>query len=212
MLPALPGGWTWATFDQVTTLITKGSSPNWQGFNYCDEGILFVRSENVRWGTLNLQGVAYLPPAFNEKETKSVLREGDVLLNLVGASIGRAAIATDEVDGGNVNQAVAVIRLVTKKTMNQFAMLWLNSSNAQKRIHENKVDVARANFGLDDTRVLPIPLPPLSEQIRIVAEVERRLSVVEELEAVVSANLKRATRLRQSILASAFNGCLPNIR
>jgi len=177
-LPPLPDGWTWASFDQVTTLITKGSSPNWQGFNYCDEGIVFVRSENGRWGTLDLDGVAHLPPAFNDKERKSILREGDVLLNLVGASIGRAAIATAEVDGGNVNQAVAVIRLVAKKTMKQFAMLWLNSTDGQKRIHAEKVDVARANFSLEDTRVLPFPLPPLAEQTRIVAEVKRRLSVV----------------------------------
>jgi type I restriction enzyme S subunit len=207
-LPPLPEGWTWATFGQITSLITKGSSPNWQGFNYCDEGIVFVRSENVRWGMLDLADVAHLPPAFNEKERKSILREGDVLLNLVGASIGRAAIATSAIHGGNVNQAVAVVRLVAKETMNRFAVLWLLSSDAQRRIHSEKVEVARANFSLEDTRVLPIPLPPLAEQERIVAEVERRLSVVEELEAVVAANMQRATRLRQSVLQRAFEGKL----
>jgi type I restriction enzyme S subunit len=55
---------------------------------------------------------------------------------------------------------------------------------------------------------LCIALPPLAEQERIVAEVERRLSVVDELEAVVNANLQRSTRLRQSILQRAFTGCL----
>jgi type I restriction enzyme S subunit len=55
---------------------------------------------------------------------------------------------------------------------------------------------------------LPVALPPLAEQTRIVAEVERRLSVVEELESVVTANLQRAVRLRQSILQKAFTGQL----
>jgi len=59
-----------------------------------------------------------------------------------------------------------------------------------------------------DVESLPIPLPPLAEQTRIVAEVERRLSVVEELEAVVTTNLQRATRLRQAVLQKAFSGNL----
>jgi type I restriction enzyme S subunit len=55
---------------------------------------------------------------------------------------------------------------------------------------------------------LPVPLPPLPEQHRIIAEVERRFSVLDELEMAVTANLKRAERLRQSILHSAFTGKL----
>lgn len=53
-----------------------------------------------------------------------------------------------------------------------------------------------------------IPLPPLPEQHRIVAEVERRLSVVAELEATIAANLVRANRLRQAVLKRAFEGRL----
>ena len=62
------------------------------------------------------------------------------------------------------------------------------------------------NLGL--IKGLPIPLPPLAEQRRIVAEVERRLSVIQQAEAAVEANLTRAERLRQSILKQAFSGKL----
>jgi type I restriction enzyme S subunit len=58
----------------------------------------------------------------------------------------------------------------------------------------------------ETVELAPIPLPSLAEQMRIVAEVERRLSVVDELEAVVNASLQRASRLRQAVLQRAFTG------
>ena len=64
------------------------------------------------------------------------------------------------------------------------------------------------NLNLSLIRECGIPLPPLAEQERIVAEVERRLSVIDELDALVETNLKRAERLRQSILKLAFEGRL----
>lgn len=191
---------------ELVSLVTKGSSPNWQGFEYCDAGIVFVRSQNVGWGNLNLNDVARLPAAFNAKEKKSVIRTGDVLLNIVGASIGRAAVASPEIDGGNVNQAVAVIRPRLDLLDPQFLKIYLLSDRAQSLIHSQKVDVARANFSLEQIRNIPVPLPPLAEQTRIVAEVERRLSVIDQLETLVATNLARATRLRQAVLQQAFGG------
>ncbi len=207
-LPELPDGWRWVKLGQVTYLITKGSSPRWQGFNYVDKGIFFLRSQNVGWGGLNLSNIAYLPEAFNEKEKKSVLQRGDVLLNLVGASIGRTAIASDELEGANMNQAVALIRLVRNGLDNKFLMTYLISPDAQSIIHEKKVDVARANLSLTDVSEFAVPLPPLSEQQAIVSEVDSRLSVADEVEKTITAELKRAEQLRQSILKKAFSGRL----
>ena len=119
---------------EVAELVTKGSSPNWQGFAYADTGVVFVRSQNVGWGNLDLSDVAHLPPAFNEKERKSVLRTGDVLLNIVGASIGRVAVVTPEIEGGNVNQAVAVIRLNKERMLPKYLMLNLLSPGTQAAI------------------------------------------------------------------------------
>ena len=79
----------------------------------------------------------------------------------------------------------------------------------------SSIDLASLSDGSNVSQVnnkdvlpLAVSLPSLAEQARIVAEVERRLSVVEELEAVVAANFQRATRLRQSILQQAFSGKL----
>jgi type I restriction enzyme, S subunit len=204
----LPAGWTRTTIGQVTELVTKGSSPNWQGFDYCTDGIPFVRSQNVGWGSLDLSDVAHLPTAFNKKEKKSVLKTDDVLLNIVGASIGRACLATPDVEGGNVNQAVAVIRVKSGLLSPKFLSWFLISPTTQQRIHAEKVDVARANFSLEDTRNLDIALPPLPEQRRIVAEIEKQLT---RLEAGVTA-LRRVqanlNRYRAAVLKAACEGKL----
>ena len=68
--------------------------------------------------------------------------------------------------------------------------------------------VNQANFNGSRTKQVTVALPPLDEQAQIVAEVDRRLSVVAAVEAEVDANLKRADRLRQSILKRAFEGKL----
>ena len=75
-----------------------------------------------------------------------------------------------------------------------------------KALNELKTGIndSGVNLTQDRFRELPIALPPLAEQQRVVSEVERWLSVTEELEAVVAANIQRATRLRQSILHRAF--------
>ena len=79
----VPESWEIRKLGDIATTISKGSSPKWQGFQYTESGILFVRSQNVGSGKMLLDDRAYLPAAFNEKEKRSVLQYGDILINLV---------------------------------------------------------------------------------------------------------------------------------
>jgi type I restriction enzyme S subunit len=81
----------------------------------------------------------------------------------------------------------------------------LNSQVVRAQYSSKIVGSTAPHINVAEVKVLAIPLPPLPEQGRIVAEVERRLSVVDELDATVSANLQRASRLRQAVLQSAFS-------
>jgi type I restriction enzyme S subunit len=90
----------------------------------------------------------------------------------------------------------------------RFMLAWVQSPWCQTWIQSASGSSAQAHFYINNAKQMCVPLPPLAEETRIVAEVERRLSVVEELESVVAANLQRATRLRQSILQKAFTGQL----
>lgn len=189
--------------------VTKGASPNWQGFEYATEGIVFVRSQNVLWGALDLSDTAFLPPAFNDKQRNSVIRENDVLLNIVGASIGRSAVATRAISGANCNQAVAVIRLKTPTPSDaRYLSQWLTSPAAQAQITENAVDVARANFSLGQAKQLKLPWPPEEVRLETLAKIETAFAKIDRLAAEAAKALKLLGHLDQRILAKAFAGDL----
>jgi type I restriction enzyme, S subunit len=138
------------------------------------------------------------------KFARATLAAGDVLISKDG-TIGRVAVVPPELAGGNVTQHV--MRCPINSLMSRDFVVWaVRSEWSQHWLTGETRGVALRGVNVEDFRRLPIPIPPPVEQKRIVAEVERRLSVVEELEVVVSANLRRAAHLRQSILRKAFAG------
>jgi type I restriction enzyme, S subunit len=173
----VPGSWEVRKLGDIATTISKGSSPKWQGFQYIESGILFVRSQNVGNGKMLLDDRAYLPASFNEKEKRSILQPGDILINLVGASIGRVALGTDEIEGGNCNQAVGFVRLKGSKSLKQLIVYFLLSPWGQEQMRRQKKDIARANLSLLDVRGFEIPIPSTEEEIE---EVARALVTLEE--------------------------------
>lgn len=175
----IPESWKWVRLGSLVELITKGSSPSWQGIKYTDEGLLFVTSENVGVEQLLLDTPKYLEKRFNEIQERSILKKGDILTNIVGASIGRTAIY-DRDESANINQAVCLIRLVDKR-LNGYITKYLNSYVAYKIMMNDKVDTARANISLTNISDFIVPLPPIAEQERIIVKLEEILPLCEKL-------------------------------
>lgn len=201
----LPEGWCWVRLGEISYLITKGASPKWQGINYVDDKsqVLFITSENVGKGFLLLQSPKYVEINFNEVQKRSILEKDDILLNIVGASIGRAAIF-DKDCLANINQAVSIIRLMDK-TCCEFIMHYLNSPIAINYYNSEKVDVARANLSLVDVANIPIPLPPTNE-VKVVVRKLKMLSNKEENIAMSIISQDILDTISNSILSKAFRG------
>jgi type I restriction enzyme S subunit len=168
----MPESWDVVRLGDVSSGITKGSSPNWQGYSYCSTGVLFLRSQNVGHGELLLSGVACVPEEFSRKERRSILRAGDILVNIVGASIGRVAVADARLDGANMNQAVALVRLPLRSHNPLFFMYSLLSWAGLDQMHRQKKEIARANLSLEDVSSFVVPAPERNEQDEIVGVLE----------------------------------------
>jgi type I restriction enzyme S subunit len=200
------GGFDRRSLGTLASLITKGASPKWQGFEYVEHGTLFIRSQNVGWGKLLLDDRAYLPPKFEKKHRRSVIHNGDILLNIVGASIGRSAVATSELEGANCNQAVSIIRILDGEATPHFLCYWLLSEEAQSAIWFGTVDFARANFSLGDIRDLRVPWPNAARRTEIVQRIQRAFDWIDRLASEASSARKLIDHLDKAVLAKAFRG------
>ncbi len=207
-LPALPNGWTWATVEQLSSRVQYGSSAKTRERPI---GIPVVRMGNIAEGRLHLQSVKYLPVAHSEFP-ELLLTSGDLLFNRTNSAelVGKTAVYHGTPRPCSFASYLIRVRLIDG-CLPDYIAYFINSPLGRAWIASvASQQVGQANVNGTKLQALRIPLPPEAEQERIVAEVERRLSIVAALEQVVTANLQRAARLRQSILDRAFTGRLVN--
>jgi len=198
----VPSNWEWVRLDTLSRLITKGSSPKWQGVDYvsANEGILFITSENVgNYELRKLDELKYVEKRFRDIEPRSMLCQGDILMNLVGASIGRTALYHLQ-DEANINQAVALIRLIesSENLSLKYLLHYFNSPPAVHFMLGSRVVTAQPNMSLTDVREFPIPLPPLAEQRRIVDKVDELMALCDRLEASLTTASEKRRRLLEA--------------
>ena len=176
----IPELWSWCRLNELCTKIGAGSTPTGGKTIYVPEGIKFIRSQNVYNDGLKLNDISYITEEINAKKKGSIVRSKDILLNITGGSIGRCAVVPDDFDIANVNQHVMIIRLVEPK-MRHWIHTILISEYIQNLIMDVQVGVSRE--GLSATKLMNflIPVPPISEQNRILdfcSNISNRLSTM----------------------------------
>lgn len=198
----VPVGWVVKKGNKITDKITKGQSPKWQGFEYQAEGVLFVTSENVLDGFIDVSSPKYLPIEFNDKIKNSQLHYGDILINIVGASIGRCAVYSLSVEFANTNQAVCVFR-PNSENDSDFIAYYIQLEHTQRRLLGNSVETARANLSLGDFRKFKFIIPEdKNEQISIATKIK-------EIDAVYISKhqkIKSLQRLKKSLMQNLLTG------
>lgn len=174
----IPESWKWVRLGDICEKIGSGSTPTGGKAVYKESGIKFLRSQNIYNDGLRIDGIVYI----SEEQNKlgSVVKPKDILLNITGGSIGRCALVPDDFDLANINQHVMIIRNLNLD--NRFFLhLVLISPYIQSMIMSVQVGVSREGLSAEKLKNFLIPLPPLSEQKRIVAKIEEMLPYCKQL-------------------------------
>ncbi len=149
----------------------------------------------------------YITPEKFEEMKGFAVRAGDFLISCSGVTLGRITRVPEKYEPGIINQALLRVRLNETVMDPQFFLVLFRSPRFQSFIFDRSAGAAIPNVrGVGDLKAIPVPVLRLAEQHRIVAEVDRRLSIVRGVQAEVDANLKRAQALRQAVLAKALGG------
>ncbi|QRQ89286.1 restriction endonuclease subunit S [Cupriavidus oxalaticus] len=194
------GEWEEHDLGSKVTKVGSGITPAGGEKNYKKSGRPFVRSQNVGWGHLLLDDVAFIDEETHRSFAGTEISQFDVLLNITGASIGRSAVADSRIVGGNVNQHVCIIRTTVELSpifLNQF----LISQYGQCQIDSFQAGGNRQGLNFAQVRSFSIPLPPEVDEQKKIADL---LSSLDDLIAAQSQKIDALISHKKGLMQQLF--------
>lgn len=206
-LPRLPDGWVWASIDQLAAAeanaITDGPfGSNLKSEHYVSSGPRVIRLQNIKDGEF-ADEYAHISAEHFSKLRKHEVFAGDLVIASLGENPPRSCVIPPYV-GLAIVKADCIRFKPHPSVSAEYLNVALNCQPTRARVKDVLHGIGRPRLSLGEIRAIALPLPPEAEQHRIVAEVERRLSIVREIEAVVDANLRRVSSLRSSVVGGLF--------
>jgi type I restriction enzyme S subunit len=195
--------------EELTTKIGSGSTPRGGQSVYKDSGIPFIRSLNVRWNEFSLTDLAFIDEETHQRMNATEVHSGDILLNITGASIGRACCMPEEICPANVNQHVSIIRPAKNGGLvSRFLMYWLTSPPTQEFINTTQAGATRQALTKAQIEGFQVPVPPREIQEQIVSYLDRFALEIGDMRTTQAENKTLLTQIEQAILQQAFQGNL----
>lgn len=196
----IPESWVWCRLGEMCNKIGSGSTP--KGSNYATSGYPFFRSQNIHDEGIVYEDIKFVSEEVQTQMNGTVVFANDILLNITGGSLGRCALVPNDFEKGNVSQHVCIIRPL-QIDRNYFHKIVL-SPYFQRLIFSSVTGAGREGLPKYNLEQFLIPLPPLFEQKRIVAEIEKQLAKTKQLKEHIIANQQATEQLLKALLHQAF--------
>ena len=184
---------SWATskINNIAEVVTKGTTPTTYGMPFVDSGVNFIKAEALNGDSaLDSSGFAFVSESTHEKLKRSILAEGDILITIAGAQVGRCGIVRPEHLPANTNQAVGIIRVHRKRANPGFVYYFFKNPQTFQMCQGIGSQAAQPNINLTVLKGFDLPLPDLRTQDALVEILsayddliknnQRRIALLEE--------------------------------
>lgn len=204
----VPDNWVWTRLGKISEKISKGTTPRGGEQAYTNNGIKFLRVENIsddyRIDTLNIKYVT--EEIHNGFLKRSILEENDLLISIAG-SLGKTAIVSKENLPLNTNQAIAFVRFINKeKYVSKYFAYFFNSNIIKKSLLSQTKVTAIPNLTLEVINNTKVALPPIEEQKRIVEKLDYFFDKIQKVKEIIEEVKEKNQARKESILSKAFTG------
>jgi type I restriction enzyme S subunit len=190
--------WESTTVGALCEFVTSGSR-GWAEY-YSPSGASFLRAQNVRFGCLQLDDLAHVCPPKGREGTRTRVRPNDIVVVITGAGVTNPALIDIDLGEAYVSQHLGLLRL-RHPAYSRWILLWLMAEcGARKELTERAYGAGKPGLNLNNLRTLPILIPGLPEQERIVAKVNELMVVCDDLERSLSAAEVGRARALEAVL------------
>lgn len=200
-------GWEEKTLGELTTKIGSGATPRGGNESYKSEGISLIRSMNVHDNFFKEKNLAFIDDKQAKELANVTLEEGDVLLNITGASVARCCVIPIEYLPARVNQHVSILRpkkgIVDSFFLNHLLLSKVYKDQLLETGEQGSTRQAITKVQLVDFK---IKIPSIIEQQKIVHQLDTLSAETKRLEAMYQQKLDALEELKKSILQKAFSG------
>lgn len=197
----IPENWVWCRLNDICHIITDGTHYTPTYFN---DGVVFLSSKNVTSGKIDWQNVKYIDKKQHLEMQKRVSPQLNDILLAKNGTTGVAALVDRDIVF-DIYVSLALLRPVDG-IYPLYLLNFINSLVAKRQFNKRLRGIGVPNLHLNEIREVILPVPPLAEQKRIVAEVEKQLSHTQQLKAQVLANQQATGQWVKALLKEAFGG------
>jgi len=205
-LGEIPEEWEVTKVKWLVSKIGSGKTPRGGSEVYKDDGIPFLRSQNIHFDGLKLEDVVYINEEIHEDMISTAIKPNDVLLNITGASIGRTSLVPEDFPKANLNQHVCILRPRKENVSPDFLHLVVSSDLIQNQIFAFENGTSREGLNFLQVGSLLVSLPSLSEQKQIVRQVREYEERIFSLSTGIENQIEKLKEYRQSLISASVTG------
>lgn len=200
----IPEHWNVKKIKYLTSKIGSGKTPKGGSDVYIDEGILFIRSQNVHDGYFDLSSAVFISPEIDCTMSNTRVYRDDVLLNITGGSIGRSCLyESDEL--ANVNQHVCIIRCNSQMRPKFMQYFW-NSSIGKTSIDIYQSGANREGLNFFEIGNTVVPTPELDEQEQIIDYLDDKCDAIDRVISQKLTIIDTLAEYKQSLIYEVVTG------